>query len=350
MGRIPDDLPRIDLSPPPPIPVRQADVRVAPTCDGAASRAGEVQLQGQTRRSQLESQLPANQPDPAELARQKRELALDLTQMALDIVGLVDPTPISDGSNGIVSLFRGDFFGAGISALGMIPYVGDLAKVGKLGKFVKTMERVVDIARVDARFADEVRPVLNQIRGALDQIPFDKLPDAAREPLQALKGKVDDFFSATPTSGGDTFTGTLRGARVELPGVTVRSISYTKRSADELATLRNAFNSTERAGFVRSLANDPAKVAQLRRAGLNDDQIRMLADGKIPQGWQVHHKLPLDDGGTNDYSNLVLIKNEPYHKVITNAQNSATRGMTEGQTRLIEQWPIPPGFVYPPTP
>lgn len=350
MSRIPEDLLRLDLNPlMPPTPARQADIPFAPTNDGAASRAGEVQLQGQTRRSQLEAQLPANRPDPAELARQKSELMLDLTQMGLDIAGLIDPTPVSDGANGIVSLFRGDFLGAGISALSMIPYVGDLAKVGKLGKFVKTMDRVVEIARMDPRFADAVRPVLNQIKGALDQLPLDQLPDAAREPLQALKGKVDEFFTPPPVNRGDSFTGTLRGTQVTLPGVTVQSISYTKRSSADLRALRSAFDSTERAGFVRSLANDPAKVAQLRQAGLDDDQIRMLADGKIPQGWQVHHKLPLDDGGTNDYSNLVLIKNEPYHKVITNAQNAATRGMTEGQTRLIGEWPIPPGFVYPPT-
>jgi uncharacterized protein len=268
--------------------------------------------------------------------------------MALDLAGLIDPTPVSDGANGIVSLFRGDFLGAGISALGMIPYVGDLAKVGKLGKFVKTMERVVEIARVDARFADAVRPVLNQIKGALDRVPFDSLPGAVREPLQALKNKVDEFFRAPAPR--DTFTGTLRGAPVTLSDVSVRSITYTKRSSEELRALRNAFDGTERAAFVRSLANDPAKVAQLRRAGLTDDQIAVLRDGRIPQGWQVHHKLPLDDGGTNDFSNLVLIKNEPYHKVITNAQNAATRGMSEGQTRVIEQWPIPNGFVYPPTP
>jgi hypothetical protein len=350
MGRIPDDLTRVDFNPMPPPPVCRADAPVTPANDGAASRTGEVRLQGQTRRSQLEAQLPANRPDPAELARQQRELLLDLGQMALDLAGLIDPTPISDGANGIVSLFRGDFFGAGVSALGIIPYVGDLAKVGKLGKYAKTLERVVDLARTDARFADEVRPVLSRIKGALDEVPLDSLPDAVREPLQALKGKVDDFFRSAPTSGGDSFTGTLRGARVELPGVSVRSISYTKRSSEELRALRNAFDSTERAGFVRSLANDPARVSKLREAGLSDDQIRMLADGKIPQGWQVHHKLPLDDGGTNDYSNLVLIKNEPYHKVITNAQNAATRGMAEGETRLIEQWPVPPGFVYPPAP
>jgi uncharacterized protein len=352
MGRIPGDLFRIDVNPlPPPKPVKPADPPPAPTNDGAASRTGEMQMQGQMRRCQVEAQLPASQqPDPAALARQKRELMLDLTQMGLDIAGLIDPTPISDGANGIVSLFRGDFFGAGISVVSMFPYAGDLAKVGKLGKFVKTMENVVELARADARFADAVRPVLNQIKGALDQIPFDKLPDAAREPLQALKSKVDDFFSPRPVTGGDTFTGTLRGAQVDLPGVSVQSVTFTKRSDDARNTLRRAFDNKERADFVKGLANDPAKVTQLRRAGLDDAQIRMLADGEIPQGWQVHHKIPLDVGGTNAHSNLVLIKNEPYHKVITNTQNTASRGMTEGQTRVIDQWPIPPGFVYPPTP
>ena len=35
--------------------------------------------------------------------------------------------------------------------------------------------------------------------------------------------------------------------------------------------------------------------------------------GLVPDGWQVHHKIPLDQGGTNDVENLVLIKNDPYH-------------------------------------
>ena len=34
------------------------------------------------------------------------ELVLDITQMGLDIVGIFDPTPISDGASGILSLAR----------------------------------------------------------------------------------------------------------------------------------------------------------------------------------------------------------------------------------------------------
>ena len=47
----------------------------------------------------------------------------------------------------------------------------------------------------------------------------------------------------------------------------------------------------------------------------------------MAKGYQLHHELPLDDSGTNDFSILVLMKNELYHKVITNYQNSIARTM-----------------------
>ncbi|MED4014647.1 HNH endonuclease [Sutcliffiella cohnii] len=74
-----------------------------------------------------------------------------------------------------------------------------------------------------------------------------------------------------------------------------------------------------------------------------------MKNGRVPVGWQVHHKLPLDDGGTNSYNNLILIKNEPYHKVITNTQMNETRGLKPGESKTIH-WPIPDGFVYPTKP
>ena len=52
-----------------------------------------------------------------------------------------------------------------------------------------------------------------------------------------------------------------------------------------------------------------------------------MKDGLVPKGYQLHHELPLNDSGTNDFSILVLIKNELYHKVITNYQNSFARTM-----------------------
>jgi hypothetical protein len=134
---------------------------------------------------------------------------------------------------------------------------------------------------------------------------------------------------------------------VELPGVKTQSIDYVKRDRATYEQLRSAFDSSVRKDFAKSLAQSPEKVAQLKKAGLTDVDIAKLADGKIPSGYQVHHKLPLDDGGTNEFSNLVLIKNEPFHKALTNAQSDLVGDLMPGQSKRVD-FPIINGFIYPP--
>lgn len=75
--------------------------------------------------------------------------------------------------------------------------------------------------------------------------------------------------------------------------------------------------------------------------------IMILPEWKMAliQGWHVHHNLPLEDGGTNDFTNLVLIKNDPYHKAFTNEQNSLTRELTPTQNKKIN-WPMFEDEVY----
>lgn len=85
----------------------------------------------------------------------------------------------------------------------------------------------------------------------------------------------------------------------------------------------------------------------LLRAGFSENEILSIQSGYVPKGWQVHHKLPLDDGGTNDFSNLILIKNDPFHKVITNFQNSFAQTLSPGETTMVD-YPIPEGSIYPP--
>lgn len=108
---------------------------------------------------------------------------------------------------------------------------------------------------------------------------------------------------------------------------------------------QNEFNRNVKKQFLQKLSEN---TEELKAAGFSEDEIDgMKCDGEVPDGWQVHHKIPLDDGGTNDFENLVLIKNEPYHKVITNYQNSFAKTMNIGETKEIE-WPIPDGKIYPP--
>ncbi len=55
----------------------------------------------------------------------------------LDIVGVVDPTPVSDALSASLSFGEGDYLGAGASVLGAaVPFVGDVAKIPKIAKGV----------------------------------------------------------------------------------------------------------------------------------------------------------------------------------------------------------------------
>jgi hypothetical protein len=280
-------------------------------------------------------------PSAPNLDDEKGALLLDLGQMVLDIAGIFDPTPISDGISGVTSLFRGDWLGAGISVVSMIPYVGDLAKAGKLPKLLKTIERAVEIASKDAKFAERLAPVMGKLKDALHAIPLDELPGAIRRPLESMKNKIDEFFSAARRE--DNFVGTVRGQRVELPGVKTEHFPYTKRGRVEYEELRKAFDSRGRADFLKSLDEK-----QLRAAGFNDADIALVRQGKVPQGYQVHHKKPLDDGGDNSFDNLVLIKNDPYHQAITNEQKRLVGDLQPGDTRAVD-FPLPQGSIYPPT-
>lgn len=126
-------------------------------------------------------------------------ISLDLTQMALDIVGIFEPTPFADGTNAIISLFRGDWAGAGLSALGIIPYVGDAAKLGKLGKWAKTISNAIEAAASNPALRKAIEPALRKVADALGKIPqsaLDSLPGPARDMLTGMKGKVDDFLAA----------------------------------------------------------------------------------------------------------------------------------------------------------
>ena len=42
----------------------------------------------------------------------------------------------------------------------------------------------------------------------------------------------------------------------------------------------------------------------------------MLTKGISPKGYQVHHKIPLDDGGTNEQNNFILIRNDIEHRAL----------------------------------
>ena len=75
----------------------------------------------------------------------------ELLSAALDIVGCIDPTGLADGLNTFLQAQKGDYGGAVLSAIGLVPYVGDTAKAGKIGKDVKIISEGVDAAKSGAK-------------------------------------------------------------------------------------------------------------------------------------------------------------------------------------------------------
>lgn len=71
----------------------------------------------------------------------------NIVSAALDIVGIFDPTGAADVLNASLQAKNGNWWDAGISLAGVIPYVGDVAKVGKIDKDVKIFETAIDACK-----------------------------------------------------------------------------------------------------------------------------------------------------------------------------------------------------------
>ncbi len=205
------------------------------------------------RRRQIENKLPPASPPSLEgLTAEQKELVADLTQVGLSVIGIFDPTGIADGADALISIKRGDYWGAGISALGIIPYLGDLAKIGKLPKLVKIIENVVSMAKADAKFAKAVEPLLKGLKNALDNLPINKLPNWAKEPIEKLSTKIDEFFAV---------------AKIALPKVTFNQLQLQKKfkHAGDFGITGN-FNSANALKFQQAIeshiASPTAKVIQ----------------------------------------------------------------------------------------
>ncbi|MDR7342935.1 hypothetical protein J2X14_001339 [Pantoea alhagi] len=139
----------------------------------------------------------------------------------------------------------------------------------------------------------------------------------------------------------ESYLGRYKGNRILLQNIDVVEMDYVKRSSAAQRTLRNSFNNTVRREFAKNIADHPDIIYRL-----DASQREILRAGLIPKEFSVHHKLPLDDNGTNDFSNLVLIRNKVEHSIFTTTQNAIIRGLSPGEHKTV-LWPVPKGVVYP---
>ncbi|EPY7700992.1 cytoplasmic protein [Bacillus cereus] len=222
-----------------------------------------------------------------------------------------------------------------------------VSKVATTANLTKGMSRVTN----SAKYRNAIN-VLNNFnlnignRFAYAGIGGSSLKSSFIDTYQTAKDKLSPYQYTKRTTDGDVFVGKLYGEDVILKDVKVDEITYSKRTREEAEQLRKEFDRSVRKDFLNALVNDPVKLKELKKAGITDADIERMKRGNNPKGWQVHHNLPLDDGGTNDFGNLTLIQNHPYHKAITNTQRTLTRHLQEGDSVDVS-WPIPKHNIYP---
>ncbi|HRN08383.1 MAG TPA: hypothetical protein PLM95_16275, partial [Ottowia sp.] len=238
-------------------------------------------------------------PAPAKAKGIDADLALDLTQIGLDIAGIFDPTPISDGANTLISLGRGDWLGAGLSAISMIPYVGDAAKLGKLGKYAQTVAKAIDAARANPALRQALAPGIQAIGDAIAKLPLDKLPESARKQLTTLKELTGIFAKESDTA-----------ARTAL------------RAADDVPTTGAA-----RAGAAAS------------RVGAQPAWGKYLNDIKAQTGLAVSPKQQklIDEAlAKNDYTRLSTAESKAHRAQFNKVKNEL---ITQWEKQTGQSWP-----------
>jgi hypothetical protein len=138
-----------------------------------------------------------NATDP--LAERRRALYLELAQTSLDLAGIVDPTPVSDLTGAGLSALRGDGVGVLIAIAGIVPYVGDLAKLGKLPKLAQVIEESIALSKLDSAFGKSARPILQKLQTAMaGAAELGVLPTSAQRRLHELSQQLDAFLRQTP--------------------------------------------------------------------------------------------------------------------------------------------------------
>lgn len=174
--------------------------------------------------------------------------------------------------------------------------------------------------------------------------------DAVRAACAAFSEAEPVAITSAPAASANPateFFGNLRNTKIPFPGVHLEEVRFSRRSEAENRALRLEFEKRggHREAFIKAVVQDIATVERLKQAGIPIVQIaRMQEQGRTPRGWQVHHKVPLAGGGSNDFDNLILVKFNPYYKAMTNEQNRRLQDVNASESRPLD-WPFPEGRV-----
>ncbi|MEI7869943.1 MAG: HNH endonuclease [Candidatus Methylumidiphilus sp.] len=256
------------------------------------------------------------------------ELEGALLDSAIDLVGIVDPTPISDAIGLARSAARGDWIGAGLSVISMLPYAGDA--IAKPLKGAKITGRILALKK---RIADNVTKarqiVVNTLKSDAAAIRVKRAAkkgeNLSEELIHRCPMEVNRYGSHTPKKGwessGERGNGPWNPGKSGMDSDKVKEIesvtqgkpvnfkegypdfseyTYQAKGVDGKAISGDVEIELSKAGnreqdFAR------ARVAMAEKLGLNEFE--------EPRHWTWHH---MEDGTTMQLLPTNLHKNVPH--------------------------------------
>ena len=150
----------------------------------------------------------------------------------------------------------------------------------------------------------------------------DKYTHVKRSAPQAKKVKTQAQLDAA--QGKFPFT--------EIHGFKLKEVQWTVPDKQERKARRRAFNSV-RTEFLKHIGKNMEPA--LRALGMTDKQIKQVKSGSAPNGFNVHHKLPIHGGGKNEFSNLILMPIPPHDDLHHKVMDPQVAQMQTGDSKKV---------------
>ena len=119
-------------------------------------------------------------------------------------------------------------------------------------------------------------------------------------------------------------------------------VEYVPLDPNWLSELQKAFKRTRR-DFLKYVGYH--HINELLAAGMSEEAIKLVKKGKAPENFNIHRRVPFEYGGTNSFSNLVLIQTHPFHTEIHRFIDMQTLNQPNFKPRKLFL-PAPKGKVY----
>ena len=151
-----------------------------------------------------------------------------------------------------------------------------------------------------------------------------------------------------PAAFGRSFSEDQRNGNFNfdtIHGLKLKKVVYAVLSSEEHKARRKAFDGERdetgklikqgiRSDFLKMLANDHEKEL-VEKLGLLPNDIELMKKGYTPNGYNVHHKLPLHGGGKNEFKNFILTPKCPHDQWHWDVLDPQIAGIERGQKREV---------------